>query len=84
MKKTLIYTLPDQSYPKDWRVIDNLENKSIGDKLMADQNFIGVKVRSAINTLEYNYLLNPLFPKYHDYIKILSVDKLEVDARLIK
>ncbi|TZF81473.1 RES family NAD+ phosphorylase [Pedobacter sp. BS3] len=81
---SLIYTLPDKDYPKHWQEIGNLENKSLGDSLMEKQQFIAIKVRSAVNKFEYNYLLNPLFPGYHHLVKIESVEKLAVDARLVK
>lgn len=84
VKETLIYTLPDSGYPKNWQKIGNLENKYLGDQLIDDMKFIAIKIKSAINTFEYNYLLNPLFPRYHDLVKISVVEKLKVDTRLIK
>ncbi|MGY0037754.1 hypothetical protein [Pedobacter sp. NJ-S-72] len=81
---TLIYTLPDKVYPKSWREIGNLQNKSIGDELMDRRKFLAVKTRSAINKLEYNYLLNPLFSGYHDLVMIRLIEELAVDARLVK
>jgi RES domain-containing protein len=80
----LIYTLPDKLYPKSWQVVDNLKNKDLGDQLMFSQQYLAIKVRSTVNTNEYNYLLNPLFPGFHDLAKVVSVEKLNVDARLMK
>lgn len=80
----LIYMLPDEAYPQDWQEIGCLENKNLGDTFMKNQDFLAIKVRSAVNKLEYNYLLNPLFPGYHDLVKINSIEKLNVDARLVK
>ena len=45
---------------------------------------MAIKIRSAVNKFEYNYLLNPLFPRYHHVVKIQSVEKLAVDERLVK
>jgi len=84
IKDALIYTLPDKDYPKGWQKIGNLENKDLGDQFMDELKFLAIKVRSAINTIEYNYLLNPLFPGYHDLVKIHIIEKLNVDARLVK
>lgn len=79
-----IYMLPDKAYPKSWQAIGNFENRKIGDGMMNDRKYIAAKVRSAINTLEYNFLLNPLFPGYHDLVKVVSIERLQVDVRLIK
>ncbi|MBB5637477.1 RES domain-containing protein [Pedobacter cryoconitis] len=80
----LIYTLPDKIYPESWRETGNLQNKIVGDQLMEHRKFLAIKIRSAINKLEYNYLLNPLFPGYHDLVKIRLIEELAVDARLVK
>jgi len=80
----LIYTLLDKIYPKSWQEIGNLQNKIIGDQLMDQRKFLAVKTRSAINKLEYNYLLNPLFPGYHDLVTVRLIEELAVDARLVK
>lgn len=81
---SLIYTFPDKLYPESWKVLDNLENKNLGDQLMFGQEYLAIKIRSAVNAYEYNYLLNPLFPGFRDVAKVVSVEKLNVDARLIK
>ena len=83
-KDELIYELPDKKYPVGWQANDAVENKLMGDKWMADREFIAVKVRSAINHLEFNFLLNPLFPGYHDHIIVNHIEPIRVDARLIK
>ena len=61
-----------------------IENKVIGDKLMNENKFFGIKVKSAVNVFEHNYLLNPLFPGYHDCISIKSVTEIKVDERFIE
>lgn len=83
-KIDLIYELPDKQYPAGWQANDSIENKLMGDQWMAEKKFIAIKVRSAINHLEYNFLLNPLFPGYHDYVTINYIEPIIVDARLIK
>jgi RES domain-containing protein len=81
---SLIFTLPESSYSKNWLDKGNQENKLMGDQLMFNREYMAVKVRSAVNPFEYNFLLNPLFPGYHDLIKINSVKKLNIDPRLKK
>jgi RES domain-containing protein len=78
-----LFELPLEDYPKNWTDIDLVENKNIGDKWMADKKFLGFKVRSAVNSFEFNYLLNPLFPDYNSLVKVKAVTTIEVDGRLI-
>lgn len=79
----LIYTMPDSAYPKQWMILGNQENKRIGDKRMRENKYLGIRVRSAVNPKEFNCLLNPLFPGYHDLVRIVSVEQLPIDNRLI-
>ena len=79
----LIYTVPDSAYPKDWMKLGNFENKRLGDKWMRQAKYLGIRVRSAVNPKEFNCLLNPLFPHYPTLVKVVSVERLPVDNRLI-
>jgi RES domain-containing protein len=78
-----IYTLPDDDYKDNWRKLSLLENQQLGDKWMNEKKYIGIKIKSAINSIEYNYLLNPLFSRYYDLVKIVSVTEIDVDGRLV-
>lgn len=82
-KHELIYTLPDSAYPKQWMKLGQLENKRYGDRWMMEAACLGIRVRSAVNPKEYNCLLNPLYPGYHDLVKVTSAEQLPVDGRLI-
>lgn len=82
-KDDLIYQIPESDYPKDWLFTDNLACKKIGDQLFSDHKLLGIKVKSAVNQSEYNILLDPLFPGYHDLIEVIKVVKIPVDRRLI-
>jgi RES domain-containing protein len=77
-----IYTLPEGEYNKNWMKLSLLENQRQGDQWMREKKYLGIWVRSAINTTEYNCLLNPLFPGYNSLIKIVSVKEIIVDQRL--
>ena len=79
----LIYELPDAGYPGYWQQPDNPENKAIGDQWILENKFLACKVRSAINPEEFNLLLNPLYPEYHDLVTINSIRQLKNDARLV-
>jgi RES domain-containing protein len=82
-KPELILQIPEAEYPEDWLNTDNLACKILGYQLLADHKLLGIKVRSAVNQYEYNILLDPLFPGYHDLIKITKITKIIVDQRLI-
>lgn len=81
---TMIYQLPDSDYPTTWMEPDNLENKIISDQWIRENEFLAFKVRSAINPSEYNFLMNPLYPGFHDKIKVHSIELLDIDTRLIR
>jgi RES domain-containing protein len=80
----LIYEPAEFEYPKNWRLLSSLANQDIGDLWMREKKWLGIRVRSAINPTEYNVLLNPLYPKFHDLAEIKSVRELPVDDRIIK
>jgi RES domain-containing protein len=80
----LVSQLPDDQYPAFWQSPENIENKTMGDEWMRAKKFLAFGVRSAINPSEFNFLLNPLYPDYHDLVKIESVKQLHIDARLLR
>jgi len=77
-----IYQFPDEDLPKNWRQPENLELKEIGNRLIKSNQYMALKVRSAVNPEEYNILLNPLFPKYNHLVKVISVEPYHIDQRL--
>lgn len=83
-KPELIRTLADSDYPKHWTRLGHLENKRLGDRWMREAKHLGIRVRSAVNPKEFNCLLNPLFPGYHDLVTVISVEQLPIDNRLIR
>jgi RES domain-containing protein len=80
--KQPFYILPEKNYPADWMRVGIIENKLLGDQLMAEKKFLAVKVKSAINAFEFNYLLNPLFPGFHDKLRIADIVEIKMDERL--
>jgi len=72
---------PDE-YPLNWTTVGLLENQLLGDSWMKDLSFLAVRVRSAVNTKEYNYLLNPLHPSYRQYVRLIGSIQITVDSRL--
>lgn len=76
--------VPDSAYPAGWLQPGLHENKEMGDRYMAENKYIGIKVRSAVNTMEYNCLLNPLFPDFKNLVTVVAVHEVEMDRRLRK
>jgi RES domain-containing protein len=79
---SLIYTLPDSRYPTGWKKSGNPANQELGDKWMAEKKWLGVRVRSAVNEMEYNCLLNPLYHDFRKFVKVEKVTKIEMDERV--
>jgi len=82
-EKAPLYQFPDQDLPENWRQPENIELKEIGDKLIRSNQYIAIKVRSAVNPEEYNILLNPLFPAFYDLVKVITAEPYDLDQRLI-
>lgn len=78
-----IFTLPDSEYPTNWLTLGLIANQHLGDRLMNENKYLGIRVRSAINIVEYNCLLNPLFPGYGGLVKVATVKELQMDGRLV-
>ncbi len=81
--ESLIYCVPDKDYPEDWKKLDNLQNKQVGDLWMDEQKHLGYKVKSAVNPSEYNVILNPMFPDFQSLVLIRSILPLNIDLRLV-
>lgn len=79
-----VYQLPAKEYPTNWKQPELLKNKALGDELMLAKKHLAIKIKSAINELEYNYLLNPLFPNFNKLVQVKEVKEIIIDARLIK
>jgi RES domain-containing protein len=77
-----VYTLPDVAYNAGWQSPGLIANRQLGDQWMKEMQYIAIKIRSAINPSEFNYLLNPLFPRFHDLVKVISVEEVMTDGRL--
>lgn len=79
-----ILTPDHRHYPPKWKLPESPANKKMGEQWMQEMKYLSIKVKSAVNELEYNYLLNPLFPNYRQLVKVIEVKKIPVDQRLIK
>ncbi|MEJ7767455.1 MAG: RES family NAD+ phosphorylase [Chitinophagaceae bacterium] len=77
-----VFQMDDASLPVDWRIPENLALKELGDAFFEEKKYLALKVRSAVMPQEYNFILNPLFPRYHDLVKIIKVEEYNRDERL--
>ena len=68
--------------PKGWRIPENIQLKEMVDAILRASNNIGFSVPSAVLPGQYNIILNPSFPGFLDYVRVISVEPLEVDQRL--
>ena len=80
--KAPILAYPDKRLPKSWRLPGNIALKTLGDRILESNEYIGIKVRSAVMPTAYNYILNPRYPRYYDLVKVKDVYRLEIDKRL--
>lgn len=79
-----IHTVLENNLPKGWHTFPTpFEIQEIGDKLLRSNEFLAIKVPSAIVTAEFNYLINPNHPFFHQ-IEIVHVEPFRLDERLIK
>ena len=78
-----IFIPADGNYPVDWKQPGGLATKSIGDKWMTASTHVAIRVRSAVNETEFNYLLNPAFVDYSKMVKIETVREISLDGRLV-
>lgn len=80
--KVPVYEVPNALYPTDWLTPGLLQCREMGDQWMRQQQYLAIKIKSAVNTFEYNYLLNPIYPNFRDLVTVISVKEIEIDDRL--
>src|SRR5678815_4844372 len=78
-----VHELPNADYPPDWLTNGLIANQQMGDKWMSENEYTGIKVKSAVNSFEFNYLLNPLFPNFQSLVLVTQVRELDTDGRLV-
>lgn len=76
------FEIPDSDLPEDWRKTENLVLKDLGDRIFKECAYIGIKARSAVMPQEYNFILNPLFPRYYDLVQVTAIEDYKRDQRL--
>ena len=82
--KSKIIEIKDKALPADWRIPENIELKTIGDRIISENKYLAIKARSAVFPTQYNYILNPNHPEFSKSVKVIGVQELEIDPRLRK
>jgi RES domain-containing protein len=80
--KAPLLIIKDTDYPDHWLQPDQTANRRLGDGWMRANRHLGIRVRSAVNPTDYNYLLNPLFAGFAELVTIKKVTALDLDNRL--
>ncbi len=79
---TVIPELELSELPKDWQSVPHAHSTQvIGDKFVSDDQFLVLKVPSAVVQGEFNYLINPAHDDFAS-IKIEKTDPFAFDKRL--
>lgn len=77
-----IKSLKYKDLPKLWNALPHhISSQRIGDDFMMQNQFIALKVPSALVYGDFNYLINPHHADFKS-IKIKSVDDFPIDQRL--
>lgn len=79
-----IVTISTEALQPDWKSFPHSgSTQAIGDKFVNDNEFLVLKVPSAVVQGEFNYLLNTKHPDFHQ-VKIVQTESFEFDKRLFK
>jgi RES domain-containing protein len=79
-----IKTLSNKELPSDWKENPHPNStQQIGDEFAETNEYLVLKVPSAVVQGDYNYLLNP---NYSDYkkVEIVNTEPFKFDSRLFK
>lgn len=82
-KTAPIFVFPDADLPKNWRLPDNIKLKTLGDRILLENVFLGIKVRSAVMPSQFNMILNPQFPGFQNLVRVTNVEPFHPDRRLL-
>ncbi|MCU0375390.1 MAG: RES family NAD+ phosphorylase [Chitinophagaceae bacterium] len=77
-----ILTFTIEELPASWRELENYAIRQIGTEMLNTNQYIALKVPSAVMPFEHNYVLNPQYPGFEGLVKIKAIEKYEPDERL--
>jgi len=71
----------DLSALPDWITNDTI-TKTIGDLFLIDKKYLALKVPSTMDSKEFNYIINPLYPKFSEKLNVVDdTEALVVNKR---
>jgi len=80
--KASIHEIKTKDLPVSWKSFpENRHTQTLGDKYFRENDYLGLKVPSAVIQGDYNILLNPLHADFSK-VKIMSSERFEFDQRL--
>lgn len=83
-EKSKIQIFDSKMLPDNWsQVPPSKSAQVIGDSFYYEQEYLLLKVPSAIIQGEFNFLINPSFPSFQQNVQVLSVDSFSFDRRLL-
>lgn len=78
-----IFTVKNEELPENWKdIAQPAALRKIGDQFLARNEYLLLKVPSAIVPFEYNYIMNPAHPAFKE-VHILKKQPFDFDERLI-
>lgn len=80
-----IEMLSPKKLPEGWnRYAVYPATQSVGDSFLKENKKIALQVPSSIIEQESNILLNPNHPDFEQKVKIISVQEIKIDKRLVE
>ena len=83
LDESAVETLPIAALPANWRNYPPApESQALGDRWIAEQRSLALRVPSALVDGEFNYLINPVHPDFKN-VTISTPAPFVFDARLL-
>ncbi|MBK7099044.1 MAG: RES family NAD+ phosphorylase [Sphingobacteriales bacterium] len=80
-----IEVLPHKKLQEGWnRYAIIPATQTVGDSFLKENKKIALQVPSSIIEQESNFLLNPNHPDFEQKVKIISIQEIKIDKRLVE
>jgi RES domain-containing protein len=78
-----LFTIDQKDLPNNWnQPVVSEETQQFGTRHLANREYVGFIVPSAVTHQETNVILNPLADRFLQYVKIIANEPFELDERL--
>jgi RES domain-containing protein len=79
-----VYRVNPERLPKNWKEYPPIQvTKKIGDNFLISNNYLVMKVPSAVVQGDWNYFVNPEHPRFSE-VKVMRKEKFDFDKRMFK